>query len=280
MYVNFVHKFSIIEIKIIVKISQDLHISEVILEYKIVKERLIMSLVKRISNIFKAKANDIVEKMEDPENTLNYSLVEMRENLSKIKKSMLDVATLKKKLENELSDINIKISEYEKNAELALESGREDLAKASIQNKNDLIEKKTNLESQIKSIEEQLKNIEKSKEQMEDNLIKLQSKKEELITMKKVSDAQVMIKETLTGIVNDTTDLGERIRNAEEKIKEKYAKSQAIDYMVDAGMLDNILDDEDKVEKELKEIEKQKRAEEEFEELKKRVAAKNQAIKE
>ncbi|AGB18398.1 PspA/IM30 family protein [Thermoanaerobacterium thermosaccharolyticum] len=239
-----------------------------------------MSLVKRISNIFKAKANDIVEKMEDPENTLNYSLVEMRENLSKIKKSMLDVATLKKKLENELSDINIKISEYEKNAELALESGREDLAKASIQNKNDLIEKKTNLESQIKSIEEQLKNIEKSKEQMEDNLIKLQSKKEELITMKKVSDAQVMIKETLTGIVNDTTDLGERIRNAEEKIKEKYAKSQAIDYMVDAGMLDNILDDEDKVEKELKEIEKQKRAEEEFEELKKRVAAKNQAIKE
>ncbi|KAA5808379.1 PspA/IM30 family protein [Thermoanaerobacterium thermosaccharolyticum] len=239
-----------------------------------------MSLVKRISNIFKAKANDIVEKMEDPEDTLNYSLVEMRENLSKIKKSMLDVATLKKKLENELSDINIKISEYEKNAELALESGREDLAKASIQNKNDLIEKKTNLESQIKSIEEQLKNIEKSKEQMEDNLIKLQSKKEELITMKKVSDAQVMIKETLTGIANDTTDLGERIRNAEEKIKEKYAKSQAIDYMVDAGMLDNILDDEDKVEKELKEIEKQKRAEEEFEELKKRVAAKNQAIKE
>ncbi|AST58312.1 phage shock protein A [Thermoanaerobacterium thermosaccharolyticum] len=239
-----------------------------------------MSLVKRISNIFKAKANDIVEKMEDPEDTLNYSLVEMRENLSKIKKSMLDVATLKKKLENELSDINIKISEYEKNAELALESGREDLAKASIQNKNDLIEKKTNLESQIKSIEEQLKNIEKSKEQMEDNLIKLQSKKEELITMKKVSDAQVMIKETLTGIANDTTDLGERIRNAEEKIKEKYAKSQAIDYMVDAGMLDNILDDEDKVEKELKEIEKQKRAGEEFEELKKRVAAKNQAIKE
>ncbi|TCW34628.1 phage shock protein A (PspA) family protein [Thermohydrogenium kirishiense] len=239
-----------------------------------------MSLVKRISNIFKAKANDIVEKMEDPEDTLNYSLVEMRENLSKIKKSMLEVATLKKKLENELSDINIKISEYEKNAELALESGREDLAKASIQNKNDLIEKKTNLEAQIKSIEEQLKNIEKSKEQMEDNLIKLQSKKEELITMKKVSDAQVMIKETLTGIANDTTDLGERIKNAEEKIKEKYAKSQAIDYMVDEGMLDNILDDEDNVEKELKEIEKQKRAEEEFEELKKRVAAKNQAIKE
>lgn len=239
-----------------------------------------MSLVKRISNIFKAKANDIVEKMEDPEDTLNYSLVEMRENLSKIKKSMLDVATLKKKLENELSDINIKISEYEKNAELALESGREDLAKASIQNKNDLIEKKTNLESQIKSIEEQLKNIEKSKEQMEDNLIKLQSKKEELITMKKVSDAQIMIKETLTGIANDTTDLGERIKNAEEKIKEKYAKSQAIDYMVDEGMLDNILDDGDNVEKELKEIEKQKRAEEEFEELKKRVAAKNQAIKE
>lgn len=239
-----------------------------------------MSLVKRISNIFRAKANDIVEKMEDPEDTLNYSLVEMRENLSKIKKSMIDVATLKKKLENELSDINIKISEYGKNAELALESGREDLAKASIQNKNDLIEKKTNLESQIKSIEEQLKNIEKSKEQMEDNLIKLQSKKEELITMKKVSDAQVMIKETLTGIANDTSDLGERIRNAEEKIKEKYAKSQAIDYMVDAGMLDNILDDEDNVEKELKEIEKQKRAEEEFEELKKRVAAKNQAIKE
>lgn len=233
-----------------------------------------MSIVKRISNIFKAKANDIVEKMEDPEDTLNYSVIEMKENLSKIKISMLNVATLKKKFENELNDINIKISEYEKNAELAYEKGREDLAKASIQKKNDLIDKKTNLEAQIKSIGEQLINIEKSKESMEENLIKLQSKKEELITMKKVSDAQVMIKETLAGIAGETTDLGERIKNAEDKIKEKYAKAQAIDYMVDEGLIDNILDDGEKIEKELRVVENQKRVEDEFEELKKRVALK------
>lgn len=233
-----------------------------------------MSLIKRITTIFKSKANDMVEKMEDPEETLNYSLVEMRENLSKIKSSMVEVATVKKKLENELSEINIKISEYDKNAELALEKGREDLAKASIQNKNDLTEKKTDLEIQLKSIEEQLKNIEKSKEQMEENIVILQNKKEELITMKKVADAQVMIKETLTGIAGDTTDLGERIKNAEEKIKEKYARSQAIDYMVDEGMLDNILDDEDNVERELKNIEKQKKVDEELKELKKHIEAK------
>lgn len=233
-----------------------------------------MSIIKRISTIFKAKANYIVEKMEDPEDTLNYSLVEMRENLSKIKSSMVEVATVKKRLENELNEINIKVSEYDKNVELALENGREDLAKTLIQNKNDLLEKKTNLEIQIKSIEEQLKNIEKSKEQMEENVVKLQSKKEELITMKKVADAQVMIKETLTGIAGDSTDIGERIKNAEGKIKEKYAKSQAIDYMVDEGMLDNILDDGDNVEKELKNIEKEKKVNEELEELKKRIMEK------
>lgn len=234
-----------------------------------------MSLISRISSIFKAKANKIVEKMEDPEDILNYSSVELRENLSKIKKSMLDVATVKRKLENELNEVNVKIAESDKSAELSIEQGREDLARASIQRKNELVEKKANLESQIKSLEEQLKNIEKSKDQMEENLLKLQNKKEELIAKKKVADAQLMIKETLTGIAGDATDLGERIKNAEEKIKEKYAKSQAIDYMVEEGMLDNIFDDKDSVEKELKNIEKQKKVDEELSELKKRMAAKS-----
>lgn len=234
-----------------------------------------MSLISRISSIFKAKANKIVEKMEDPEDILNYSSVELRENLSKIKKSMLDVATVKRKLENELNEVNVKIAESDKSAELSMEQGREDLARASIQRKNELVEKKANLESQIKSLEEQLKNIEKSKDQMEENLLKLQNKKEELIAKKKVADAQLMIKETLTGIAGDAADLGERIKNAEEKIKEKYAKSQAIDYMVEEGMLDNIFDDKDSVEKELKNIEKQKKVDEELSELKKRMAAKS-----
>jgi phage shock protein A len=50
-------------------------------------------------SIFKAKANTVLDELEDPKEGLEYSLVEMREQVNKIRKSIVDVSLIKKKSE-------------------------------------------------------------------------------------------------------------------------------------------------------------------------------------
>jgi phage shock protein A len=58
-----------------------------------------MSLVNRFVSIFRAKVNTVLDELEDPKEGLEYSLVEMREQVNKIRKSIVDVSLIKKKSE-------------------------------------------------------------------------------------------------------------------------------------------------------------------------------------
>ena len=58
-----------------------------------------MSLTKRMSAIFKAKASKILDKAEDPRETLDYSYQKQLELLQKVRRGVADVATSRKRLE-------------------------------------------------------------------------------------------------------------------------------------------------------------------------------------
>lgn len=63
-----------------------------------------MGIAERVKSIFKAKANSILNEVEDPEEALQLSPEEMREQATKIIKSLVEVATVKKRLESDLFD--------------------------------------------------------------------------------------------------------------------------------------------------------------------------------
>src|SRR6266508_2847657 len=58
-----------------------------------------MSLAKRLALIFKAKANKALDRAEDPRETLDYSYAKQLEMLQKVRRSVADVATSRKRLE-------------------------------------------------------------------------------------------------------------------------------------------------------------------------------------
>ena len=58
-----------------------------------------MGIMKRVSTIFQAKANDALNKAEDPRQTLDLSYEQQLENLTKVKRAVADVATAKKRIE-------------------------------------------------------------------------------------------------------------------------------------------------------------------------------------
>ena len=65
-----------------------------------------MSLMKRISMIFKAKANKALDRAEDPRETLDYSYQRQMEMLTKVRRGVADVATSRKRVELQVNQLS------------------------------------------------------------------------------------------------------------------------------------------------------------------------------
>ncbi|HLG92171.1 MAG TPA: PspA/IM30 family protein, partial [Acidimicrobiales bacterium] len=87
-----------------------------------------MSLMKRLSGIFQAKANKFLNKHEDPRETLDLSYERQLEMLQKVRRGVADVATSKKRLELQATQLQASAAKLEDQARQALAQGNEDLA--------------------------------------------------------------------------------------------------------------------------------------------------------
>ena len=223
-----------------------------------------MKIFKRMKKVFQAKISKFVDEVEDPEELLDISLQEMKEHLQQVQKSLLELTTIKKGLEKELEDIKDKVKLAQEQAQTAMDIEKEELARAALEKKADLNGKKTTLKTEIEKIESKIEVIKSNKRKLAEQIKKLETKKEELTFINKSADAQLEVKEIITGASSDITDLNEQIKRAEEKIQKKEAKLSAIDELVANGELINDFNSEDDIEKSLNQIERDSKIEEEL----------------
>ena len=92
-----------------------------------------MSVMKRVSLIFRAKADKALDRMEDPRETLDYSYKQQVEMLTRVRRGVADVATSRKRVELQMNSLQKELTKRENQARNALGVGREDLARAALQ---------------------------------------------------------------------------------------------------------------------------------------------------
>jgi phage shock protein A len=116
-------------------------------------------------------------------------------------------------------------------------------------------------------------------EKLQDTERRLSSKVEEFNSKKEVikaqysaAEAQVRIKESVTGISEEMADVGIAMNKAEEKTEKMKAKSQALDEMIESGVLTDYTsstnEDDGLIEKELEDVATQESVEQELAKLK------------
>src|SRR5438552_2309971 len=86
-----------------------------------------MSVMKRVSLIFKSKANKALDKMEDPRETLDYSYQRQLEMLTQVRRGVADVATSRKRVELQINTLQRDMDKRDGQARQALGNGREDV---------------------------------------------------------------------------------------------------------------------------------------------------------
>jgi len=107
-----------------------------------------MGLMSRFSTIVKSKASKMLDKAEDPRETLDYSYEKQLEMLQNVRRGVADVATSKKRLELQAAKLEQSVQKLDGQARQALQANREDLARAAL-------ERKKGVQLQLQGIDEQ-----------------------------------------------------------------------------------------------------------------------------
>lgn len=230
-----------------------------------------MGILSRMSTIFKAKLNKILDAAEDPHETLEYSYQRQLELLQKVKRNLADVVASKKRLELQVVRLKENMGRLEEQAKEALRLGREDLATAAL-------ERKQALAAQVEGLEEQIRGLEQEQEKLTAVEARLRAKVEAFRTRKELikaqysaAKAQVKISEAATGLSEELADVSLAIQRAEEKTEKMRSRAEAIDELVARGVLDDALESADPLEAELRRVSAAGKVQEELARLKKEV---------
>jgi phage shock protein A len=114
--------------------------------------------------------------------------------------------------------------------------------------------------------------LENAEKRLSAKVEEFRSRKEIIKAKYSSAEAQVRIKENLTGISEEMSDIGMSMRRAEEKTEALQSKALAIDEMIESGSLVDFTNNKDQIEMELEKTETKSQVEEELSKLKSGIA--------
>ena len=189
----------------------------------------------RMSTIVKAKVSKLLDRAEDPAETLDYSYTKQLELLQNVKKGIADIVTSKKRLQMQEASMQQQVVKLDTQARQALAANREDLARTALERKQTVQNELQSLDSQIAELADQQQKLTESQAAMSAKLEAFRSKKEVIKAQYSAAEAQVRISEAATGVGEQMADVGLAMQRALDKTENMKARAAAVGELEDSG---------------------------------------------
>jgi phage shock protein A len=184
-----------------------------------------MGLLDRVSTLVRANLNDLISRAEDPEKVIRQLVLDMNNQLIQVKTQVASAIATQKQLEKRWQDAQSKADDYTRKAELAVEQGKDDLAREALTRKRTYQETADGFKTQWTEQSAQVEQLKEALAQLERKIQEANTKKDLLIARSRRAKAETTIRKTLAG-VNAGSALGE-FERMEEKVQEQEAQAQA-----------------------------------------------------
>lgn len=199
-----------------------------------------MGIMQRMSLVFRSKANKVLDRAEDPRETLDYSYEKQRELLVKVRRGVADVATSRKRLELQMAQLAQQQDKLHGQAQQALAAGREDLAREALTRRSGLEQQVTDLQAQHSTLQAEEEKLTLASQRLQAKVEAFRTRKETIKATYTAAEAQTKIGEAFTGISEEMSDVGMAVERAEDKTAQMQARAGAVDELVAAGALDDV----------------------------------------
>ncbi|HYM58253.1 MAG TPA: PspA/IM30 family protein [Solirubrobacteraceae bacterium] len=225
----------------------------------------------RMSTVIKAKISKLLDRAEDPGETLEYSYQRQMELLQNVKKGIADVVTSKKRLQLQASKLEQQVVKLDTQARQALAAGKEELARTALERKQFAQQELQSLDQQIAELESQQAQLVDKEQKLRTKIDQFRTKKEVIKAQYSAAEASVKISEAATGVGEEMADVGLAMQRAVDKTENMRARAGAMDELEASGAFDDNLtlsSGQDDIDRQLHELTSQSAVDDDLAKLK------------
>ena len=186
-----------------------------------------MGIFSRISDIVNSNLNALCDSAEDPEKMIRLIIQEMEDTLVEVRSASARVIADQKTASRRRDRIAAEVSAWEEKAKLAVSKGRDDLAKAALQERRGMEETLRIVESELTSSGEHIAQLNEEIGQLQQKLDDAKAKQKTILLRAKTVQSRVQVKSQVQRTELD--DAFARFERFERKVDNLEGELQSMD---------------------------------------------------
>lgn len=215
-----------------------------------------MGIFTRFKDIVSSNINSMLDKAENPEKLIKQMIQEMEDTLVELKASCAGVMANKAGVNRALDRATGHAKSWESRAELAVNKGREDLAREALQEKRNYLKEAERLQSEFNQLDDVIAQYKRDMQELEAKLATARDKHKALIHRHAQAQKRQQAQTTIRKVSN--TDAFARFEALEGRIDRMEAEADLVSVKAKPNLEDEIdnLSQDDELEEELAALKK------------------------
>ena len=195
-----------------------------------------MGMFSRMSDIVQANINSMLDKAEDPEKVIRLIIQEMEETLVEIRSVAAKNLAEQKQIDRKVAQLQKQVDMWQSKAQLAVDKGRDDLAKAALNEKHQVDAKVAEALQGKQQLDELIATIQEDTSRLQAKLSEARSKQKSLAARKQSSTIRLHAKQVANS--DAVTNAVERFEQYEHRVETLEAQVDAFDIVPSATSLE------------------------------------------
>ncbi|MCC6486483.1 MAG: phage shock protein PspA [Candidatus Hydrogenedentes bacterium] len=218
-----------------------------------------MGIFTRVRDIISSNINAMLDKAEDPEKLVKLMIREMEDTLVEVKASCAGAMATKKKIQREAEDVRRREKDWGDKAQLAVNKGREDLAREALVERKRYRERAEAIDREQTQCDSLVEQYQADIMQLEDKLAMAREKQRVMVQRHVHATRKKKAQENIRRA--ETADTMARFETFEQRIDRMEAEADLVNLGVKSSSLEEEflkLAEDEEIEKELQELKAQK----------------------
>mmetsp|Transcript_6629 Transcript_6629/g.18000 ORF Transcript_6629/g.18000 Transcript_6629/m.18000 type:complete len:327 (-) Transcript_6629:1755-2735(-) len=180
-----------------------------------------MNLFDRFSRVAKSNLNNILQNLEDPEKIMNQAVEDMQQDLVKVRQSYAEVTATQRRLLKQKEQSDAMSNDWYERAQLALKSGKEELAREALNRRQQYVDESAQLQDQIDGQADSIDKLYEGMQMLEAKILEAKSKKEQMVARARTAQTTQKVNDMLSGVT------GKSSMDAFNRMEDKVASLEA-----------------------------------------------------
>lgn len=153
-----------------------------------------MGIFSRMTDIINSNITSMLDQAEDPQKMIRLIIQEMEDTLVEVRSSSARVLAERKTAARRLEQVQAEATSWEDKAKLAISKGREDLARAALQEKHAIEDEVVLVETELNATDEHIAQLNDEVAQLQQKLSDAKAKQKALMMRSQTVESRIKVK--------------------------------------------------------------------------------------